>query len=86
MKFTRRPESIEAVQWFPPSDPRHTPINGVERGPREDQPWGFVAINLGFRTVNPGDWVELNAEGVARFKWTPETLAAMYEPAEVRAC
>mgnify|MGYP007122132693 FL=1 len=84
MKFTRRPESIEAVQWFPPGHEKHTPIKGVERGPREDQPWGFVNVNRVFVAVEPGDWVELNADGVARFKWTPRTLAAMYEPAEVR--
>ena len=55
-KFRKRPVTVEAEQWWPPGHSQHVPIAGVEKGPREDQPYGIATL-CGFEVVSPGDWV-----------------------------
>lgn len=86
MKFRRRPEVIEAVQWWPPGDSHCTPIPGVEKGPREDQGWGFWVLRWGavdrvrtWRSLLPGDWVRLDERGQACEVIAPRVMA-QFEP------
>ena len=55
-KFRKRPIEVEAVQWWPPGHSQHVPIEGVEKGPREDHPYCIVT-RRGLGVVSPGDWV-----------------------------
>ncbi|MCC6952333.1 MAG: hypothetical protein IT433_12930 [Phycisphaerales bacterium] len=80
MKFRKKPVVIDAVQWWPPGDHRHVPIEGVERGPREDQPWGVATLE-GFHVASPGDWIITGVKG-ERYPCKPDVFAATYELAE----
>ena len=70
---------IDAVQWWPPDDSRHVSIEGVEKGPRDDQPWGIVTLE-GFMACSPGDWVITGVKG-ERYPCKPDIFEATYEPA-----
>ena len=75
MKYRKRPVVVEAVRWWPPGDARHVPVAGVEKGPREDQPWGVMSFAV------RGDRVAFASEGVDGGEWTrlspPETISAV---------
>lgn len=62
MKFRKKPVVVDAVQWWPPGHSQHVPIGGVERGPREDQPWGVMTLD-GFMVASPGDWIITGEKG-----------------------
>jgi hypothetical protein len=57
MKFRRRTEIVDAVQWWPPGHSQHVPIEGVEKGPREDQTYGIVTAFGWMGPLMPGDWI-----------------------------
>ena len=62
MKFVKKPVVVDAVQWWPPGWPGHEPVPGVERGPRNDQPWGVMTLE-GFMVASPGDWIITGVKG-----------------------
>ena len=80
MKFRKKPEIVDAVQWWPPGHSQHVPIEGVEKGPREDQPFGIATI-IGWMGVQPGDWVVTHPVGLI-VVWDHATFVDLYE--EVR--
>lgn len=80
MKYRKKPIVIDAVQWWPPGHSQHTPIEGVERGPRDDQPWGVATLE-GFMVANPGDWIITGVKG-ERYPCKDDIFRATYEPAE----
>ena len=62
MKYRKRPVVVEAVRWWPPGDARHVPVAGVEKGPREDQPWGVMTREV-FMEAVPWCWIITGVEG-----------------------
>ncbi len=75
--YQRRPTLIEAVRWFPPGDERHQPHQAVERGPREDHPWGLMTAS-GFACIQPGDWIIRSTTG-EHYPCNPDVFAATFE-------
>ncbi len=72
MKVRRKPGPIvEAVQWWPPGDPRHVPIEGVFG---RDGRWFFDDGTL-LNPLVPGKWI-VGGEEVATY------LDRYYEPAD----
>lgn len=80
-KFRKKPVVIDAVQWWPPGHSQHEPIAGIEKGPRDDQPWGIVTLE-GFMVASPGDWIITGVAG-ERYPCKPEIFAATYEAVEL---
>lgn len=82
MKFVKKPVVVDAVQWWPPGWPGHEPVPGVERGPRNDQPWGVMTLE-GFMVASPGDWIITVVKG-ERYPCKPDIFQATYTPADVK--
>lgn len=77
--------TVHAVRWYPPPDERHAPIKGVERGPREDQQWGFAlgmpdGACASWCRLSPGDYVLVSDEGEACAVYGADWFEREYEP------
>lgn len=68
-KYARRPEVVEAEQWFPESE-----IEGIRCV------FGLGRIVDG-GTVRPGDWIVTHPNGT-RAAYRPEVFEAIYIPVE----
>ena len=80
MKFRKKPEIVDAVQWWPPGHSQHVPIEGVDKGPREDHAWGIATLE-GFMVASPGDWIITGVKG-EKYPCKHDIFVATYE--EVR--
>lgn len=72
-KFTKKPVTVEAVQFNKIGD--HP---GVAASPGS----GFaVKGRQGFVTVNPGDWIIAESDGLGFYPCAPDVFEATYAPA-----
>ena len=76
-RFRKRAVVVEAERWWAPGHVEHVPIDGVERGPREDQGWGVMTLE-GFMRVGEGDWIITGVKG-EKYPCRDDVFAATYD-------
>ena len=90
MRFRKRPIIVDAVQWYPPGDPRHDPTTPVSNPLARPVVQGtIVRVCYGpdvyaLRTVDgpamlvPGDWI-ITDEGGRKTRCASEEFDKTYD-------
>lgn len=85
-KFVHKPTVVEAVQWWPPEDPRHADIPGIvpldgtgevwALPDRDDEPGEYCV----YTRVLPGDWILPEPGGCGRYVCRQGKFEDLYDP------
>lgn len=76
-KFRKKPEVIEAEQWF-----GHKHIDGVIESPvlsDDGKPYGQIKTLEGWMIASEGDWIITGVNG-EKYPCKPDIFAKTYEP------
>lgn len=76
-KFRKKPVVVEAVQWFPGSDPESEPF-----GIYNDAGLYLLPTISGEAQIAPGDWIIAEMDGSGHYPCKPDIFAATYEPVD----
>ncbi|GLS44398.1 Gp49 family protein [Methylobacterium brachythecii] len=75
-KFTKKPVTIDAVQWFKPGD--HPAVSVRTSGGETELP--SVRGKQGAVRVDPGDWIIQELDGSGYYPCKPDVFAQTYFP------
>lgn len=88
LRFTKKPVTIEATQWFKHGD--HAAVTSIpadhpiDRNCIDPSVFGWVPTLEGGHVVTPGDWIITGVKG-EHYPCKPDIFAATYDPADKQA-